>query len=74
MGARQKPSSLRQFIRDTPGVILFALPHIIGGGVVGALLGAALGSAANGFRVGVILGGAVAFVRLKRRTERPTLR
>ncbi len=63
-------SKTRQFLADTPGVIAFALPYIVGGGVLGALLGSALGSTANGFRVGVILGGAVAFAGLLRKSKR----
>jgi hypothetical protein len=43
-----------------------ALPYILAGGALGAMIGSALGSFENGFRVGVILGGGVAFVVLKR--------
>ncbi|MDH3216858.1 MAG: hypothetical protein OEN01_11275 [Candidatus Krumholzibacteria bacterium] len=44
-----------------------ALPCILVGGVLGAMVGGALGSAANGTRVGIILGGVVAFAILRRR-------
>lgn len=62
-------SKTKRFLADAPAVIGSALPYIIGGGVLGALLGSALGSPANGFRVGVILGGAVAFARLLRKAK-----
>ena len=64
-------SKVKQFLADSPGVVASALPFIAAGGIVGALAGSALGSPANGFRVGVILGGAVAFVRLRRETRGP---
>jgi len=44
-----------------------ALPCILVGGALGALVGGAIGSGANGTRVGIILGGVVAFVILRRR-------
>jgi len=44
-----------------------ALPCILVGGVLGAIVGGALGSTANGARVGIVLGGVVAFVILRRR-------
>ncbi len=52
----------------TPGAaVRTALPYILAGGALGALIGSALGDVANGFRAGVILGGVVAFVVLRRR-------
>ena len=47
-----------------------AVPYILLGGALGALIGSALGSTANGIRVGVILGGSVAFVLIQRRKAR----
>ena len=44
-----------------------ALPFIAIGGALGAMIGSALGSITNGFRVGVILGGVVAFAVLQRK-------
>jgi len=44
-----------------------ALPCILVGGVLGVIVGGVLGSAAIGTRVGIILGGVVAFVILRRR-------
>ena len=44
-----------------------ALPCILVGGALGAMVGGVLGSVENGIRVGIILGGAVAFVILRRR-------
>ena len=44
-----------------------ALPCILVGGALGAMIGIALGSIANGFRVGVILGGAIAFTIIQRK-------
>ena len=43
-----------------------ALPCIVIGGVLGAMVGVGLGSATNGARVGIIAGGVVAFVILRR--------
>ena len=65
----ERASKVRQFLADSPGVVLSALPFIAGGGILGVWLGSALGSPANGFRVGVIVGGAVAFVRLQRKRK-----
>jgi hypothetical protein len=45
-------------------VIRIALPCILIGGALGAILGSVLGSTANGFRIGVILGGVVAYILL----------
>jgi hypothetical protein len=70
MSSQEMPSKMKRFLADTPVAIGFALPYIIGGGVLGAVLGSALGSTANGFRVGVILGGAVAFWRILRKAKR----
>ena len=44
-----------------------ALPCILIGGALGAIVGSVLGSIANGFRVGVILGGAIAFIFIQRK-------
>ena len=44
-----------------------ALPFILIAGVIGALVGGAIGEDANGIRVGVIVGGAAAFVYLQRK-------
>ena len=68
----ERASKVNQFLRDSPGVVASALPFIVGGGILGVWLGSVLGSPANGFRVGVILGGAVAFVRLRRKTKNPS--
>ena len=47
--------------------IRVALPCILIGGVIGALVGGALGDTPNGIRAGVVLGGIVAFVYLQRK-------
>lgn len=67
-----RESKVRQFLADSPRVVASALPFIVGGGILGVWLGSVLGSPANGFRVGVILGGAVAFVRLQRKRKKPS--
>ncbi len=66
----ERGAKVRQFLVDSPGVVGRALPFILGGGVLGACLGVAFGSPANGFRAGVILGGALAFVRLRSRMRK----
>jgi hypothetical protein len=65
----ERVAQVKEFLADSRGVVRSALPFIAGGGIVGALLGSALGSPANGFRVGVILGGTWAFVRLVRKAR-----
>jgi hypothetical protein len=52
------------------GKVRTALPYILVGGVVGALVGSFPGDVANGFRVGVILGGAVAFIVIRKKSVR----
>jgi len=47
-----------------------ALPCILIGGALGALAGSMLDSIANGIRVGVILGGVIAFILLQRKKSR----
>jgi hypothetical protein len=47
--------------------IRIALPCILIAGAIGALVGGAFDETANGFRVGVIVGGATAFVYLQRK-------
>jgi hypothetical protein len=44
-----------------------ALPWILIAGAIGALVGGAFGDGVNGIRVGVIVGGAAAFVYLQRK-------
>ncbi len=44
-----------------------AIPCILIGGALGALVGGVLDSTANGTRVGIILGGVIAFIILKKR-------
>jgi hypothetical protein len=44
-----------------------ALPWILIAGAIGALVGGSFGEVANGIRVGVIVGGAAAFVYLQRK-------
>ncbi len=41
-----------------------AIPCILVGGALGAVVGSVLDSPANGFRVGAILGGVIAFIIL----------
>ncbi len=53
-------------------VVRIAAPYVLGLALLGALVGRALGSAANGFRVGAILGGVVAFVVLRRKGTGPS--
>jgi len=43
------------------------LPCILIGGALGAIIGGALGDTANGTRVGIILGGVVAFTIMRRK-------
>lgn len=69
MSSQGRFSKAKQFLADTPAVIGFALPYIIGGGLLGALFGSALGSTVNGFRVGVVVGGAIAFAGLLRKAK-----
>ena len=63
-GANEKPRGSRMTVSAT---LRLALPYIAVGGALGAIVGVALGSAANGFRVGVVLGGVVAFTIMQRR-------
>ena len=44
-----------------------ALPCILVGGAIGAMVGSAFGGTTNGARVGIICGGAVAFMILRQR-------
>ena len=54
--------------RITVGAYLrIPLPCILIGSALGALIGGALGDMANGTRVGIILGGVVAFALLLRK-------
>jgi len=54
--------------RITVGAYLrIALPCILIGGALGAMIGGALGDTANGTRVGIILGGVVAFIIMQRK-------
>jgi hypothetical protein len=48
-------------------ILRIAFPCILIGGVLGATVGVGLGSTANGARVGIITGGLVAFLILRRR-------
>lgn len=43
------------------------LPCILIGGILGAMIGGSLGDIANGTRVGIILGGIVAFIIMRRK-------
>jgi hypothetical protein len=49
------------------GTLRIAVPCILIGGALGAGIGSALGDIKNGFRVGVALGGAVAFAIMMRK-------
>jgi len=54
--------------RITLGTYLrIPLPCILIGGALGAMIGDALGDIANGTRVGIIMGGVVAFILLRRK-------
>ena len=54
--------------RMTVGAILrVAVPCILIGGALGAMIGSALGDIPNGIRVGVVLGGVVAFIIMQRK-------
>jgi len=44
-----------------------AIPCILIGGALGALVGGVLGSTANGIRVGIILGGVIAYIILMKK-------
>ena len=44
-----------------------ALPCILIFGAIGALVGGAIGDGVNGIRAGIVVGGCVAFVYLKRK-------
>jgi len=46
-----------------------ALPCILIFGAIGALVGGAIGDGANGTRVGIVVGGSVAFVILQRKNS-----
>lgn len=60
----------KRFRMSAGATVRTALPYIFAGGALGALIGSVVGSPANGFRVGVILGGAVAFVVLQQKEKR----
>jgi len=47
-----------------------AVPCILVGGTLGAIVGSALESAVIGIRVGIILGGVIAFTIVRRRKSR----
>jgi hypothetical protein len=47
--------------------IKVALPCILIGAALGALVGGSLGDTANGIRAGIILGGVVAIIYLQRK-------
>ena len=68
----KEASKVKQFLAESRGVGASALPYILGGGILGVSLGSVLGSPANGFRVGVILGGVLAYFRLLRKREKPS--
>jgi hypothetical protein len=51
-------------------IIKTALPFILIGGVVGALVGGALGDGVNGIRGGVIAAGVAAYFYLRRKKAR----
>lgn len=54
--------------RITVGAYLrIPLPCILIGSALGAMIGGALGDTANGTRVGIILGGVVAYILLLRK-------
>ena len=54
--------------RITVGAYLrIPLPCILIGSALGAMIGSALGDIANGTRVGIILGGVVAFTIMQRK-------
>jgi len=54
--------------RLTVGAYLrIPLPCILIGGALGALIGGALGHDTNGIRVGIVLGGVVAFIIMQRK-------
>lgn len=44
-----------------------AIPCILIGGALGALVGGVLDSTANGTRVGIILGGVIAYIILRKK-------
>jgi len=46
------------------------LPCILIGGALGAIIGGALGDSVNGIRVGIILGGVIAYILLLRKKRR----
>jgi hypothetical protein len=46
------------------------LPCILIGGALGALIGGALGHDTNGIRAGIILGGIVAYIIMRRKQRR----
>ena len=48
-----------------------AIPCILIGGALGALVGGVLGSTANGARVGIILGGVIAYLILLKKQRKP---
>jgi len=45
------------------------LPCILIGGALGAAIGSTLGDTVNGIRVGIIMGGVVAFILLRRKKQ-----
>ena len=59
-----KPRRIRVKVSAT---LRIALPFILVGGVIGALVGGALGEGVIGIRVGLIAGGLAAFVYLQRK-------
>lgn len=64
MKAMKKPRITRKLIVTNLKV---ALPCIIIGGALGALVGIVLDNIANSIRFGIILGGVIAFIILHRR-------
>lgn len=64
MKAMKKPRITRDLIATNLKV---AIPCIMIGGTLGALVGSLLDSSANSIRVGIVLGGVIAFILLHNR-------
>jgi hypothetical protein len=70
VNSRGASGDLRMSSTTVATNLRIAVPCILVGGVLGAIIGTPLGSPTNGFRAGVILGGAFAFVVLQRKKRR----
>jgi hypothetical protein len=67
MGSQGTDKNSRVSRMNVRSNLRIAVPCILVGGALGAMIGGSLGDIANGTRVGIILGGVVAFTIMQRK-------